>query len=263
MNKAAIIIVNWNTGDLLSRCLVSIQNLPEIASISRVIVVDNNSHDESVARARQAVSHNNLFHFVELNENAGFAKANNIGFAWVADDNANVFLLNPDTEVKPGAVMSMLEALESGTNIGIVGPKLLNPNGSVQESVRRFPSLLILFWFAFKLNKLLPRAGFWQNYMHVGFDYSRQQTVDQVMGAAFLVRRSVWDEIGGLDEGYWIWFEEVDFCKRALNLGFVTLYTPHASVVHHGGLSFGQLGGLQKYRLFIRSALRYARKHFV
>lgn len=264
MGKVVVIIVNWNTGRLLSRCLNALSLLPEKDLIEKVYVIDNSSTDGSIAEARHTVSDWPSVSFITLDKNIGFAAANNLAINMAQKEelgDCHVWLLNPDTEVKPGALKNSVTVLENNPQAGIVGPKLLNTDGSLQPSVRSFPTLPIFILFFTKLNRIFSNSGIWKKYMLQGHNYHVLQAVDQVMGASFLIRNEALKEVGLLDEGYWVWFEEVDYCKRASNKGWQTWYTPEAQVIHHGGASFSQLVGWQRTKPWIKSSLRYAHKH--
>lgn len=265
MSKVAVIIVNWNTGKLLSHCLASLQALPEYDLIEKIYVVDNASDDDSLVVAKQAMTDEVKVRFIDLNSNIGFAAGNNRAISLAQKECAkdcHIWLLNPDTEVQPGALKTMISVLDQQTDVGIVGPKLLNTDGTLQPSVRSFPTMVIFTLFFTKLNRLLHNTSLWRRYMNLDFDYNHAQAVDQVMGASFLIRNTAVQNVGLLDEKFWVWFEEVDYCRRAQNKGWVVWYTPEATVVHHGGASFSQLIGWQKTLPWIRSSLHYARKHF-
>lgn len=265
MDKIAVIIVNWNTGKLLTECLESLIKLPEKHLISRVIVVDNGSSDASLTDAQEAVGDNKLpISYISLRENVGFAEGNNTAIKDLKTDGPfddHILLLNPDTEVKPGALKAMADVLERHQNAGIIGPKLLNADGSHQPSVRHFPTLGIFVLQFLKIHRLLPQLAVWRTYLAEDFDYKKETAVDQVMGAAFLIRDRVITDVGVLDPSFWVWFEEVDYCKRAYAAGWEVWYTPEAEVVHHGGVSFNQLVGFKKAWPWISSSLNYAFKH--
>jgi N-acetylglucosaminyl-diphospho-decaprenol L-rhamnosyltransferase len=138
---------------------------------------------------------------------------------------------------------------------------LLNSDRSIQPSVRSFPTLGVFIWFFFKLHHLAPQVSWWRHYIRPDFNYTQEQFVDQVMGAAFLIRAEARRELGVLDDRFWLWFEEVEFCKRAHAAGWKTIYTPSAQILHHGATSFNQLVGFKKVVPFLLSALQYARLH--
>ena len=262
MQKVSIVIVNWNTGDLLAQCIASISKLPELDMIRHVVVVDNNSADESLHKAESiglpAVT------FLPQQQNLGFSKATNLGITYAREHDGqddHILLVNPDTEVHPDAVKNMVAVLSRNSKAGIVGAKLSHADGTTQESVRKFPTLSILATLFLKIQRIIPNAPFWKKYMMANFDYSHEQSIDQVMGAGFLIRNDLIKQIGMLDEQFWIWFEEVDYCRRAKNNGWETIYTPHAEIMHYGGVSFNQLYGAKKTAPFLNSALVYAKKH--
>ncbi len=263
MEQISVIIVNWNTGRLLSTCLHSLASLPEQDLIRHVVIIDNASSDSSAEEAKSFSQEHGYLLVFEKN-NLGFAKANNMAWEYIkkhggADD--HILLLNPDTEVHAGALTALLAALDKNPSAGIVGPKLLETNGDVQPSARPFPTLGIFMLLFLKMHLLFLNSSFWKTYMGRSIDYAKEQQVDQVMGAAFLIRNSVIKKIGLLDEAFWIWFEEVDYCKRAKDAGFDTLYTPTAVVTHHGGVSFAQKVGIAKTKPLLDSSLIYAKKH--
>ncbi len=255
MGSLSIVIVNWNTGKLLSKCLSALSSVSDKHEILDIVVVDNHSSDGSYATAK-GKSYSIPIEFKRLKRNVGFARANNFAIDYLLHKHGDhhILLLNPDTEVHDMALTNMLDALKRNPEVGIVGAKLLNSDGSLQKSVRRFPSFLAFVFIFLKLTRLMPTAM-------KNFSYSQESVVDQVMGAAFLIRDKALVAVGPLDERYWIWFEEVDYCKRALAAGWKTLYTPKASIMHHGGVSFVQLTGFKKSVPFLSSSLKYVREH--
>lgn len=257
MSEVSIIIVNWNTGPLLRKCLESLEALPEREDISQVVVVDNNSSDDSLTLSQQG-TYSFPIEWMPLPDNAGFAKANNRGIDWVLHTHGpdqHIFLLNPDTEVQPGALATMLNVFERHEDVGIVGPKLFEPGGKFQASVHSFPTLGTLIAVFLKLHWLFPNAMQGQGAVNT------EIVVDEVKGAAFLIRNKALQAVGPLDAGYWIWFEEVDYCKRARTAGWKAMYTPNAAVLHYGGVSFNQRIGFTRSFPFLMSGYRYARKH--
>ena len=267
MTKVVIIIVNWNTGELLARCLRSLQSLPEGDLIDEVIVVDNASTDRSLVKAQVAVGESinkPKVRFIKRPDNAGFAKANNMAMKLVLprlDSETHVLLLNPDTEVGPGALSGMTRVLGQDSLAGVVGPRLLNNDGSGQLSVRSFPTLGVFIFMFLKLNRIWPQAKRWRRYIRDDFDYGRQVEVDQVKGAAFMIRGKLLESVGLLDEKFWVWFEEVDYCQRVKRAGGKIVYTPEAQVIHQGAASFNQLVGWRRSLPWLVSCLHYASKH--
>jgi len=268
-NKFSICIVNWNTGDLLARCINSLVELPEKerALIDEVVVVDNLSSDNSMVQARVVVGksiNKPRVRFIQLDNNIGFAAGNNLALEKILHRNGvwpHVLLLNPDTEVKAGLFDAALEIYGRDNQVGIVGPRLLNSDGTVQPSVRSFPKFINFVWYFLKLNKLLASAPSWKSYMREDLNYDLEASVEQVMGAALFVRDAVLKEVGVLDDDFFLWFEEVDYCLRVDAAGWKIKYSPRGEVIHHGGVSFNQLGGWTKSLRWIRSCLTYAHKN--
>lgn len=255
----SIVTVNWKVADLVGELLGSIHANKEDLALE-VYVVDNDSgdHIEDVVakfRARSDVP----VTLVRNARNLGFAKANNQAIRRCSG--RYVALLNPDTRITRGALKRMKEWMDARPDVGVAGPKLLNPDASLQESVRRFPRLSDQVLILLKLQHLWPSAPPFRSYLAKGFDYGKEQDVDQLMGAALFVRRKVFEGVGLLDERFFIWFEEVDFCKRAKEAGWGVVYVPSVQVIHHGGASFAQAMTLRKQRYFTSSMAKYFRKH--
>jgi GT2 family glycosyltransferase len=255
----SIVTVNWKVADLVAELLGSIAVNRQGLSVE-VYVVDNDSKDniESVV-AKSRASSDLPVTLIRNERNLGFAKANNQAIRRCSG--RVVALLNPDTRVTKGALKTIMDWMDGRPDVGIVGPKLLNPDGSLQPSVRRFPGLLDQSMILLKLHHLWPNAAPFRRYLAKDFDYELEQDVDQLMGAALFVRHRVFESIGLLDERFFIWFEEVDFCKRAKGAGWGVVYLPGASVIHHGGKSFAQALTFKKQRYFSASMLKYFMKH--
>ncbi|MFA6603518.1 MAG: glycosyltransferase family 2 protein [Patescibacteria group bacterium] len=251
----SIVIVNWKVRDLLEKCLASVYL--ETSGIEfEVLIVDNDSRDGSVEMVAKKFPQADL---IASNRNLGFAAANNEAIARSRGE--FILLLNPDTEIRDGALQKLVTFMRRERQAAICGPKLVNADGSLQPSVRHFPTLGVQAAITLKLHRLWPGLPGVKRYLAADFDYSRASACDQVMGAALMFRRSLLEDIGPLDAGYFIWFEEVDFCKTAAERGHQTWYTPEASVLHHGGESFGQLLAPRKQRIFNASGRRYFLKH--
>jgi len=255
----SIVTVNWKVADLVGELLGSIHANKEDLAIE-VYVVDNDSgdHIEDVVakfRARSDVP----VTLIRNDRNLGFAKANNQAIRRCSG--RVVALMNPDTRATKGALKRMMEWMAARPDVGVAGPKLLNPDGTLQESVRRFPRLLDQALILLKLHHLWPSAPPFRSYLAKDFDYGKEQDVDQLMGAALFIRRKVFEGVGLLDERYFIWFEEVDFCKRAKEAGWGVVYVPSVQIIHHGGASFAKAMTLKKQRYFTSSMGKYFRKH--
>lgn len=252
----SIVILNWKVKELLRQCLISVYRYTDGLDFE-VIVVDNDSGDGSAEMVREEFPQARL---IVNDRNIGFAAGNNVGIREAKGE--FVLLLNPDTELMDNAFGAMVRVMRANPDVAVLGPTLLNSDRSLQPSVRRFPTPLSQALIMLKLHHVFARSKTVMGYFSIGFDYLAPSSVDQVMGAAFMVRRSVFDRIGLLDERFFIWFEEVDFCRRAVDAGLDVMYTPQARVIHHGGESFGQVFGPKKQRMFNGSLLKYIRKHF-
>lgn len=251
----SVVIVNWKVKVLLRQCLASIYRETRDLDFD-VWVVDNDSRDGSVEMVRAEFPQARL---IANEHNLGFAAANNQA---IHESRADfVLLLNPDTEIRENAFAKLVTYARANPRIGVVGPRLLNPDGSLQPSVRHFPTLASQLLILFKLHHLWPGLPAFRHYLAADFDYDRAQPCDQVMGAAFLISRKLLDRVGPLDERYFVWFEEVDYCRAARRAGFEVAYWPGAQVVHHGAESFGQLFGPRRQRLFNDSLRKYFLKN--
>lgn len=250
----SVIILNWNVRDLLRRCLTSIY--ANTSGISfEVIVVDNASSDASADMVRAEFPQAML---IVNDQNFGFAKGNNIGVREASGD--VVLLLNPDTELIGNTLCNLVAFLKRNPDAGLVGAEFLNPDGTHQPSVRRFPTLLDQSLILFKVHKLIPRLGVFKRYLARDLDVSRTQPVEQVSGTFFGMPRRTIEEVGLLDERFFIWFEDVDYCRRVWSSGKKVLYTPEIQIMNRGGASFSQVGTCKKQKMFNKSMAAYYKK---
>lgn len=250
----SIIIVSWNVKEYLKKCLASIfANQADLKL--QVIVIDNASAD----RSAEMIKAN--FPSVEImanEKNLGFAKANNQG---IAQARAKYILaLNPDTEIIGDCLSKMLELIKNNNQIGIAGCQHLNPDYTLQPSVRRFPTLKAIIIILLKLPKFFESKTL-NHYLAKDFNYQKSQPANQVAGSFFLMRQEMLAQIGLFDERFFIWFEEVDLCQRAKNAGWQVWYSAQASIIHCGGQSFAQKMTFKKQIVFFKSAWYYFRKH--
>lgn len=252
-----IIIVNWNAGSMLHQCLASIDAATRShIDLKRVVVVDN----ASTERPLQSVDTAGLPTVVIRNEqNRGFAAACNQGAA--GSQAAYLLFLNPDTRLLPNSLIKPLAFLDQPQNreIGIVGVQLLDASGQVSRTCARFPTPGRFLSKMLGLDRALPDV--FQGHFMTEWDHRSSREVDQVMGAFFMVRRSMFDELGGFDEQFFVYFEEVDLSARARARGWSTFYLSDAQAYHRGG---GVSEQIKAVRLFysLRSRILYAYKHF-
>jgi N-acetylglucosaminyl-diphospho-decaprenol L-rhamnosyltransferase len=256
MNSAlpdvAIILVNWNTCQLTVAC---IESLPAALGSyqAEIWVVDNASQDTSVEHIRQYYPH---VHLIENNENRGFAAANNQAIQ--ASESRYVLLLNTDTLAKPGSIAALIQFAEQHERAGMVGPMLLNPDGSYQGSFAPQPTIQ---------TELLSAAGIGVRLFGRWYPNASpaQATVAQqagyIQGACMLVRRSVIDQVGLMDEHYFMYSEEPDWCLRMMSSGWQIWYTPMAQIIHYGGQSTRQRRREMLIALY-RSKVRFFSKHY-
>ncbi|MAF13287.1 MAG: hypothetical protein CMI53_00130 [Parcubacteria group bacterium] len=253
-NKISIVIVSWKVKDLLNKCLTSIFTYQQNLDLE-VIVIDNNSNDGTVDMVKNNFPKVLL---IKNKKNIGFAKANNLG---IAKANGNyILVLNPDTEILKNTIQEMVSFMDKNPQAGIVGPKHLNPDKTIQPSVRRFPSLLAVFLILIKLPKVLNLKSV-NKFLATDVDYNNTQPVDQVAGSFMFIRQEVLAKIGNFDEKFFIWFEDVDLCKRAKSADWQIWYNNKSQIIHYGGQSFKQRLTVKKQLLFFKSAWYYFKKH--
>lgn len=253
----SVIIVSWNVRELLEKCLLSLGEYRGDIDLE-IFVIDNASADGTVEKIRQQFPSVKL---IASDVNLGFARANNLAIRQAVGE--YVLLLNPDTEIFPDTLGKSLAFMSSHPDCGIMGPRMQFADGSPQPSVRRFPSLWPLLLLLFKLPKLWPQLKAINDYLAADFDYGRPQAVDQIMGAFMLIRREVIGKIGLMDERFFIWFEEVDFCLRCWQAGYKVYYNPDARIIHYGGQSFSQQKTMANQSRFFKSAFKYFLKNGV
>ncbi len=251
----SIIIVSYNTKDLLLQCLKSIYKENIIKSIFEVIVVDNNSSDATCGMIKQEFPRVRL---VENADNKGFTKANNQGIR-ISRGNYILFL-NPDTVVKNNVFDKMVEFMGLHPEAGIVGPKLLYPNGSLQLSCRRFYTLRAILMRRTFLGKIFPYSKSLKNHLMTDWDHNEIHEVDWLLGACLMIRRELINQIGLLDEKYKMYFEDVDLCYRVKKAGYKIYYYSDADVIHYHRRESAQRFS-KKTIWHIQSAIRFFDKH--
>jgi N-acetylglucosaminyl-diphospho-decaprenol L-rhamnosyltransferase len=246
----SVVIVSWNVRQLLAACLDSLAaDLARSQLAGEVIVVDNGSRDGTVELVRARYPWVQL---IALAENRGFAAANNIGIA--RSRGQAILLLNPDTELRPGALAWLWRALWAAPHVGLVGARLLNTDGSLQSTGYRFPGYVQNLLDFFPLHPRL--IGSRLNGRFGPGDGLSPFAIDHPLGACMLVRRTVVEQVGGLDEGYWYYSEEIDWCRRIRAAGWTILTAPAALVVHHAGGSTRQVAR-ESFLQLHRSRARY------
>ena len=250
MNQTGVVVVTYNSADVIERCLNSCAGL-------RVIVVDNASRDAT----RELVKQKPAVMLIANACNQGFAAAVNQGVA--ALDTELVLLLNPDAALET-SIDPMAEACSS-RDVGAAGGKLVDATGQIQAgfTLRRFPAATALTFEVLGINRLLPRNPVNRRYRCLDVDFDQPTEADQPPGAFLMFRREVWQAVGGFDTQFHpLWFEDVDFCKRLRDRGLKIQYVPQAVARHRGGHSIAELDWGCREVYWYGSLLRYASKHF-
>ncbi len=261
----SILIVSWNVRDLLRRCLdsiVSSQSEDHPAPTERrrlnteILVVDNASNDGTVEMLRAEFP---TARVIANPANVGFTRANNQALAIA--QGRYLFLLNPDTELGPGALQTLFAYAEQHPRVGIIGPRLFYGDGSPQSSRRRFPTLATAFFESTRLQQWFPRHAAITRYYMLDTRDDETQEVDWVNGAAMFVRRQVYEQVGGFDEQFFMYSEELDWCYRTQRAGWQIIYLPTAQVTHYEGKSSEQAVAARDIH-FHSSKVRFFRKYY-
>jgi GT2 family glycosyltransferase len=227
----SIIIVTWNSQEYIRNCLDSIF-LSSGNFNSEVIAVDNGSSDQTTKIVEELYPHVNL---IQNKTNLGYAKANNQGIEEARGE--YILLLNPDTQVLEDALSLMHEFMEQNQKVGALGPKLLNPDRTVQSSCREFPTFSTLIWEFLGISQLFPKSKVFGRWRMGYFDFDKLKEVDQPMGSCLMLRRKILEDVGIFDENFEMFFNDVDLCYRIKKSGWKIYFYPDAKVIHHKGAS--------------------------
>ncbi|MEP6757501.1 MAG: glycosyltransferase family 2 protein [Chthonomonadales bacterium] len=252
----SIIVLNWNTVDETRDCLKSISDFPPDCDYE-VMLADNASEDGSREMVRTEFPDVTL---VAHPINLGFCAGNNRAIPFTSG--RYVFFLNSDTVMTPGALANLVRFADDHPEAGIIGPKLLNLDGSLQYSCRRYPDLGAGFFRNTPLGRLFPGNRYTKDYLMSDWDHATVKNVDWVSGAALLITREMLTTTGGFDEGFYMYCEDVDLCFRVHELGKDVLYLPDSVIYHIIGRSSTKVPTRMTY-YFHRSMYRFYRKHYV
>jgi len=226
MKDITIGIATWNAADLLRGSLTSI--IKNVTGLTyEVVVVDNGSVDETAQIMREEFTD---FIFIRNQVNEGVARARNKCL-----DIANsryVILLDVDTIILPGSFQVLVDVMDRNPRVGIGGPKLLNPDGSIQMSCRTFQTPLTILFRGTFLGKLFPESRFVKNHLMTNWDHRDIRSVDWMLGACHIIRRETIVDVGRLDEGFFYLYEDVEYCWRARKRGWDVLYIPQSQIIH-------------------------------
>lgn len=242
-----VVVVSYNSRARLRACVGPLLELQDV----NVIVVDNASPDGSL----EVVQHLELT-AIQLSENGGFAHGVNAG--WRAGSAPYVLLLNPDARIDGESLDALVRAIEEVPGRGAVAPRIVDDDGALDWSQRRYPRLRSTYARALFLHRLFPRADWTDELIRDEEAYTRRGSPDWVSGACVLLRREALEQVGGLDEGFFMYAEDIDLCKRLRAAGYELLYEPAAVVEHEGGASVPRTSLLP---VLAASRMRYAVKH--
>ncbi len=249
----AIVVVNYNTGDHLGRCISSAYGSTTELALD-VVVVDNASRDGS---AERAVEMHPALRLLQNPVNRGFAAGANQGIR--ETDAPFVLLLNPDTQITGGTLEAFLKIAKERPSVGVVGPLVRNPDGSVQPSARKVPGMWEGLVHAF-LGRIAPDNRFSRSYTMAEWDRTSEREVEWIAGSAMLLRREAVEAVGGFDEEYFMYVEDVDLCTRLREAEWTVLFSPELEVTHETGVSVRSAPRRMAFE-HSRSIYRYFSKH--
>lgn len=252
----SITICSWNTIDDLRACLQSLRDAKAEGDFE-VVVVDNNSEDGSPDMVEKEFPE---FRLLRQSKNLGFTGGHNLALA--ERKGFHAALLNSDTVVHPGAIAKLSQALETEPGWGIIGPKLLNPDGTLQYSCRTFPNPFAAAFRNTFLGKLFPGNKLTRDYLMQDWDHAENREVDWVSGAALFIRGEVLEKVGGLDPSFFMYCEDVDLCKRTWDAGWKVMYLHDAVITHAIGKSSDKAPNRMIHRFHL-SMFRYTQKHMI
>lgn len=248
-------IVNWNAREPLRAALRSILAHPPRFPYE-IVVLDNASSDGSVQMLEKEFPEVRL---LVSEQNLGFSRGHNL--AARAAQGKYLFILNPDTEVIPPALELLVDYAEQHPEVAILGPKILNPDGSLQYSCRRFPNPTAALFRNTPLGKLFPNNPYTRDYLMTDWDHNSIREVDWVSGAALFIRRAVYEQLGGFDERFFMYCEDTDLCYRAWQAGYTVVYYPEPKIVHAIGRSTDLVAN-KMIITFHKSMYLFYKKHY-
>jgi GT2 family glycosyltransferase len=254
MPDVSVVIVNWNTLKYICDCLNSLLRAGK-GYTREIIVVDNASCDGSadvVARQFPGVS------VIRNAENVGFARANNIGIRRAAG--RYICIVNPDVVVRDGCIENLMRFMDQNPGVGIAGPRILNSDGSVQISCRHFPTIWNNLCQSLGLNRLFPKSAFFSDWLMSYWPHDGIRSVDVLSGCFWIVRREAINQVGLLDEDFFIYGEDIDWCRRFHKAGWDVMFYPESAVIHFGGGSSSK-APIKFYIEMQKADLHYWEKH--
>jgi hypothetical protein len=249
-----IVIVNWNSHDFLRKCVLSISNSKQVDLVSNMIIIDNNSTDDSL----QLLPVNDKLQVLKNTENLGFAKACNQGFKM--SQSKYILLLNPDAVLLESTISDSFDYMETHQDVDVLGCQLLNDSNHITPTCARFPKPINFVYHSLGLSKIWPKI-FHPPTLMTDWNHQESRFVDQVMGAYMFMRNTVFEKAGYFDERFFVYFEELDFSLSLKNAGGKSFYHSGIQAIHTG---MGTTETVKAFRLFLSlsSRMKYAKKHF-
>lgn len=260
MIELSIIIVNYRTKGLVKTCLKGIEK-SNLKCTYEIIVVDNNSHDGTIEMVKSTFP---KVRAIQADDNKGLAAGNNIGLRISGGE--YILIINPDIAVFDGMVEKMLDFMKQNEKIALLAPKLINPDGTVQISTYHFPSLVIPLYRRTPLGKLPWAKKSLRKYLMLDWNRNDVRPVDWALGACLLVRKKYYQDIGEMDERYFLYFEDVDWCRRFWAAGYQVYFYPEVKLIHYHRRLSAESPGLSGIftsatRIHIQSGIKYFLKY--
>lgn len=255
MAELSVIIVTWNSADEIVQCVESvIHNSKTIQP--EIIIIDNNSSDNSFELVNN-IKYSNLHTYKNAN-NLGYTKAINQGIKY--SKGKNVLLLNPDTVLERGVLDKLIDFLDTNDNYGACCPQMLNPDGTIQQSIRNFPGYWKMFCEFSLLSYIFPKSPLFGKWKMKYFDYTKNADVMQPMAAALMIKKRVLDAVDNMDERYKMFFNDVDLCKKIIDEGYKIRLITGAKVIHEHGVSIHK-DRVRMIKVWNEDCLKYFEKH--
>ena len=255
MIDVSVIIVTWNSENEIIPCIDSVINNSRDLSVE-LIIIDNNSTDKTFELINKT-NFSNL-HTYKNRENLGFTKAVNQGIKYSKAE--NILLLNPDTVISKGSLDHLNKFLKKSNDYGGCAPLMLNRDGTIQYSVRNFPTYWSMFCEFSLLSYIFPKSSLFGRWKMKYFNYLKDMEVQQPMASAFLIKKSVLDEVNKMDEQFIMFFNDVDLCKKILDMGHKIRFLTDAKIIHKHGASIYK-DRVKMIKIWSKDCVKYFEKH--
>jgi GT2 family glycosyltransferase len=255
MTELSIIIVTWNSEDEITSCVESIKrNTADIRA--ELIIIDNNSSDNTPSVLKR-INYPNIQVYLNK-ENTGYTKAVNQGAGYASGD--YIFLLNPDTVLADNTLKQLTDFLKNNNSYGACAPRLVNEDGTVQYSIRHFPDFRDMYFEFTLLSYFFPESSYFGRWKMKCFDYSKDTDVDQPMAAALMIQKNVLEEVNNMDERFFMFFNDVDLCRRIWETGYKIRYLSAPEIVHKKGASIYK-DRIKMIKIWDKDCLKYFSKY--